>query len=346
MWGKLPVPKYLAHNIYSSNDTSRAAFAAGHIDINQQYLTNVFDMWEKDGLPISTYMDDAPYYMPASMPSIWFNTKLPGLDQQAVRDAIAYAIDYEQIAKSAMSGYSPTFAAVPRSIAAPPAGEQALVDNNALKDLQWADRDIDRANKVLDDAGLVSNANGIREYNGKELEFTLTCPTGWNDWEASLEIVAAAGKHIGINLVTNFVEVPVYNDMRDTGDFDIIMVSAPANSIAAPWSRAQFCLQVLNPDAERVASGYHRMKDDNINALIDAAASETDPAKLKEYYTEISRFLLEKKPLIYLMYRPSSFQSQNESVWTGFPEENDGTNIPPMMTGGSGIGLLYNIRNS
>jgi len=346
LWGKLPVPKFLVHNVFASNDATRAAFANGEIDINQQYITNVFDMWERDGLPISTYMDHAPYYIPASMPSIFFNTTRPGLDQQAVRDAIAYAIDYEQIALSAMSGYSPSFEEAPRSIAAPVAGEQAMIDNNALRSYQWAGRDFDRANKVLDDAGMLdTDGDGVREYNGTPLSFTLMCPKGWSDWEASLEIVAAAGKQIGINLTTNFVETAVWTESQQSGNFDILMVGAPATSIAAPWSRADFMLRVEDPDAARVFWAYHRMQDEGINKMLADAATETDPAKLKEYYTEMSKFLLEKKPLVYLMYRPAYFQTQNESVWTGFPEEGDGTGIPPMLTAGHGVGMLYGLRN-
>jgi len=170
------------------------------------------------------------------------------------------------------------------------------------------------------------------------------CPMGWSDWEASLEIVAAAGAHIGIRLSTNFVESAVNNELRDTGDFDIVMVSAPAASVVSPWSRAQWIFDVPDPNADRVFFGFHRMQDARMMELVALAAAESDEAKLKEYYTEMSVFLLEQMPIVYLMYRPQSFQTQNESVWTGFPEQGDGTNIPPMITSGKGVGLLYNIR--
>jgi len=345
MWGKLPVPRYVVHNIYASNDSTRAAFSAGEIDLNQQFIANVWTMWERDGLPISTYLDAAPYYIPQQMPTIWFNTTKPGLDQLAVRQAIAYAIDYEQIALSAMSGYSPTFDVAPRSIAAPVEAETRQIDFSQLEDLQWIGPDIERANAVLDAAGIVdTTGNGIRDWQGEDLVFTLQCPSGWSDWEASLEIVAAAGAAIGINLVTNFVDQPVWTDNQQTGNFDIIMINAPASNIAAPWTRAQFMLQVSDPDAERFFSAWHRLYDPEINALIDKAAAEQCPDMRMEYYTQLSIFLLEQKPLVYLMYRPSFFQTYNESVWTGFPEEGDEAGIPPMILSGHGIGLLYNIR--
>ncbi|MCL2233218.1 MAG: hypothetical protein FWB99_09095 [Treponema sp.] len=45
------------------------------------------------------------------------------------------------------------------------------------------------------------------------------------------------------------------------------------------------------------------------------------------------------------MYRPWFFHTVNESVWTGWPEAGDGTNIPPMvMKNGFGVAGLFNVR--
>jgi len=345
MWGSLPVPRYLVHNIYASNDAKRASFAAGQIDVNQQFMANVFDLWEVDGLPVSTFLDDPPYYLPGSMPSIWFNTTRPGLDQRAVRQAIAFAIDYEQIISAAMSGYSPTFTQAPRSIALPSDGEQRFVDNSALADLQWSNADIARANQILDEAGIVdTTGDGIRDWNGENLSFTLMCPQGWSDWEASLEIVADAGASIGIELVTTFVEAVVWTEAQQTGDFDIIMIGTAATSISAPWSRAFHALYVADANADRVFWGFHRMHNPEINELVMRAGAEQNEATLRQYFTEISRFLLEEMPLVYLMYRPWLFHTVNESVWTGFPEYGDGTNVPPqVLMNGYGIAGLYNL---
>jgi len=346
MWGRLPVPRFLVHNIYANNDIKRASFAAGQIDVNQQFMANVWDLWETDGLPVSTFLDRPPFYISGTMPSIWFNTTRPGLDQRVVRQAIAFAIDYEQIIAAAMSGYSPTFIEAPRSIAVPLAAEQAFVDNAALADLQWANADIERANRILDEAGIVdTTGNGIRDIDGVDLSFTLMCPAGWSDWNTSLEIVAAAGAAIGIDLSTNFVEAAVWTESQQTGDFDIVMIGTAQTGIASPWTRAFSALYVPDPNADRFFWAWHRMYNPEINELITRASVETDMAVLREYYTIISRFILEEMPLVYLMYRPVHFHTVNESVWTGFPEYGDGTNIPPNnLATGYSIAGLYNLR--
>jgi hypothetical protein len=49
------------------------------------------------------------------------------------------------------------------------------------------------------------------------------------------------------------------------------------------------------------------------------------------------------------MYRPQSFCTVNESVWTNFPHQGDGTNppVPPLdCTDGWGVASLYNLIGS
>ena len=55
MGGKLPVPKYIAHAIYADNPAGENALKAGEVDVCQQFIGNVQNLWLEDGLPISTY---------------------------------------------------------------------------------------------------------------------------------------------------------------------------------------------------------------------------------------------------------------------------------------------------
>ncbi|MCH4191272.1 MAG: ABC transporter substrate-binding protein [Butyrivibrio sp.] len=347
MWGKLPVPKYIAHVIYKDNAAGQVALQQGEVDVCQEFLTDVQDMWEKDNLPISTWLDDAPYGLCTLMPTAFFNTKKAGLDNVTVRKAIAMAVDYDQIIASAMSGQSPTFDKYPRSIMGPLDSEQALVDQSALKDLQWKSGDVEGAKKLLDDAGIKdTDGDGIREIDGKNLSYKAECPNGWSDWNAALEIVAAAGKNIGIDITTYFPEASTYYDDMTTGNFDICMWSSPGASVSNPWSRAMFFLSSKYADLKVNWSGnFGGYKNADAEKLLEAIPNETDQAKLKEDYTDLSKILLTDVPCFALMYRPGEFYTVNESVWTNYPQSDDGRNIPPMdCTDGYGIAALYDLQ--
>lgn len=350
MWGKNPVPKYLAHTIFADNNAMMVAFAAGEIDVCQGFIANVQDLWLKQGLPISTYMDEAPYGVCATIPTAWYNMKSFGLDNVAVRKAIAMAIDYDAIIANAVTNQSPTFTQVPRSMMIPTDGEQALLDKDRLKPLQWAGNDIEGAKKLLDDAGIVdTNGDGWREIDGKNLEYNACCPNGWTDWQAAMEILAAAGQKIGINITTNFPEAEVYlPTVFNTAqtDYDIFMMWNDAAGPTQPWQRIRKFMSseftTLETNGIGNFGGYVNKEADEI---IKKLPTVTDPAEQKELYTRINEIYLTDVPSFGLMYRPDMFHAVNESVWTGFPEDGDGLNIPPLvMINGYGVAGLYNLE--
>ena len=355
MWGKLPAPKYLAHTIFKDNAAGTTALQAGEVDVSQQFNSNVQDLWLKDNLPISTYLPEAPYGIGASLPTAFYNLNSPGLDQVAVRKAIAIAVDYPTIIANAMTNQSATFDQVPRSLMNPTEGEQALYDQAAVADLQWEGNDIEGAKALLDEAGIVdTDGDGWREYNGENLHYVATCPNGWSDWQAAIEVVAAAGKEIGIDITTNFPEWSVYQTVVTKSDaplpegYDIFMMWSDGAGPTQPWSRIR---HLLSSEFVGMSSNWNgnwgQYSNPDVDALIQAIPTETDEAKLKEMYTELVKIYLTDVPSFTLMYRPQSFHTVNESVWTNFPHEGDGTNppVPPLdLMDGWSVAGLYNLE--
>ncbi len=353
MFGKLPVPTYLAHVIYKDNAAGTTALQAGEVDVSQQFNSNVQDLWLKDNLPISTYLADAPYNIGASLPTAYYNMASYGLDQVAVRKAIAMAVDYNTIISNAMTNQSATFTQVPRSLMNPTPGEQALFDHDAVADLQWAGSDIEGANTMLDDAGIVdADGDGWREYNGQNLHYIATCPNGWSDWQAAIEVVAAAGKEIGIDITTNYPEWSVYQTvvtnwpLPETG-YDILMMWSDGAGPTQPWGRIRHLISSEFAQTTNNWNGnWGGYQNADADALIQAIPTMSDAAELKAAYTELVTIYLTDVPSFTLMYRPQSFHTVNESVWTNFPHEGDGTDpaVPPLdLTDGWSIAGLYNL---
>ncbi len=351
MWGKLPVPKYLAHVIYADNAAGELALKAGEVDVCQQFIGNIQNLWLEDDLPISTYYDEAPYGVCLTMPTAWYNMNIPVIaENTALRKAIAMATDYEAIIANAMTNQSPTFADVPRSLMNPTDGEQALYDHEAVKDLQWAGNDIDGANKLLDEAGLLdSDGDGWREYNGKKISLNAVCPNGWSDWQAAMQIVAAAGDKIGISIEPEYPEWDImqtrFTDPTQT-DYAIFMWSPDAAAPSMPWGR---CNQFLSSQFVGLQNNWSGNWGQYVNEEADKILAEipltTDHDKLVELYTELVKIYLTDVPSFSLMYRPSVFHAVNESVWTNYPTGDDGRNIPPMdCTDGYGIAALYDLE--
>ncbi|MEC0372969.1 ABC transporter substrate-binding protein [Paenibacillus chibensis] len=345
LFGKLPAPKYITHVIYKDNAAGDLAFKSGQVDVSQQFIPQVWNMW-KNGTPIKTYLKDAPYYVPGSMPSIFFNFSKKGIDNADVRRAIAMSIDYKKISDLAMSGYS---AAMQPSLTLNTAAESKYVDQAAIKSLQWT-TDVKAANELLDKIGAKKGKDGIRVLNGTRLgPYDVECPYGWSDWNAALEIVAQSAKAIGIEIRTKFPEAPVWTNDLQTGKFDIIM-NTPAGGVnpSQPWSRAHDIMysKQVAPIGEMAFWNWGRYKNDKADQIIDQIPTISDEAQLKTLYTELTKIWLTDIPSVPLMYRPWVFHTVNESVWKGFPTDGDGTDIPPQIAmDGAGIRALYQIHN-
>jgi len=357
MWGKLPAPKYIAHNIFKDNAAGTTALRAGEVDVSQQFNSNVQDLWLEEGLPISTYLPEAPYGIGATLPTAFFNLTGTsyGLDNPAVREAIAIAVDYDSIIANAMTNQSATFTQVPRSLMNPTPGEQASYNQEAVADLQWVGGDIEGAKAILDEAGIVdTDGDGWRELDGQKLSYVATCPNGWSDWQAAIEVVAAAGAEIGIDITTNYPEWSVYQTVVTKSDaplpegYDIFMMWSDGAGPTQPWSRIR---KLMSSEFIGMTSnwngnwgGYSNPEADEI---ISAIPSETDPEKLNEMYTELVEIYLTDIPSFTLMYRPQNFHTVNESVWTNFPFDGDGTTppVPPLnLQDGYSIAGLYNLE--
>ena len=355
MWGKLPAPKYLAHTIFKDNAAGTTALKSGEVDVSQQFNSNVQDLWAMDNLPISTYLPEPPYGVGASLPTAFFNLNSAGLDNVAVRKAIAMAVDYPTIIANAMTNQSATFDQVPRSLMNPTAGEQAQYDQAAVADLQWVGNDIEGAKALLDEAGIVdSDGDGWRELDGQKLTYIATCPNGWSDWQAAIEVLAAAGSKIGIDITTNYPEWSVYQTVVTKSDaplpdgYDIFMMWSDGAGPTQPWGRIR---KLLSSEFNGMVSNWNGnwggYSNPEADALIQAIPSETDAAKLTEIYTELVRIYLTDIPSFTLMYRPQSFHTVNESVWTNFPYDGDGTNppVPPLdLMDGWSVAGLYNLE--
>ena len=340
-FGETPV-KIMNHPIFKSNNDGDLKLESGEIDVSQQFTAQIWKMWEK-GRPVSTWKKEKPYHLPGGIPLLIPNLSKPGLNDVKVRQALAYSIDYPNIATTAMSDYSEPAKA---SLIVPLGYESKYFDQAAVDAEGWT-YDPEKAVSILEgELKAKKGSDGIYELpDGTKLGgWTLITPTGWTDWNTACEVVAKSATEVGIGIKTQFPQAPTMQSRMQNGDFELCMFSYNPVSAASPWVRFRDAMDDRGvPGPGKTAFyNYNRFKHPDVPGLLDQAAAATDDASRKTALGQLDKIYREQIPVIPLMYRPLEFYEFSETNWTNFPSEAN-PYAPPMWQG-AGIQWLFKIK--
>jgi len=345
-WGKdfyggLPAFSLIAHPIYKSNEDGNLHFQNNEIDVMQAFVPQIWKMWQ-GGKPVGTYLKELPYYVPGSMPIFLINTTKPGLNNVAVRRAMAYAVNYSDISETAMSGYS---ALVKASLILPTGAESKYYDQSKAEGADGWSYDPKKAEQILIDAGAKKGSDGIYVLNGTRLgPWKLITPTGWTDWNAALQIVATNFKAVGIDASTNFPQQAEVTTDIQKGTFDMACWYVSGVTPASPWQR--FSDVMTNVDLLPVGTStyhnYSRWKNSEVNGLLTAAASAQNDAAKKTAFTALDDLYRANIPAFPLMYWPDEFFEYNATNFYNWPDEKN-SYAPPMFRG-AGNAWMYKLK--
>ncbi len=340
-WGE-PVPQYIAHPIYESNEAGNLAFEDGQIDMSQQFIPQVWEMTLNPELETYTWFEETPYYYPMGIPTLIINTQESPMDDPAFRRALAHAIDYERIAQLAMTRYSET---ANSSMILP---EEEPYDQDRVDEHGW-EHDPDKAEEILQEAGYTKGHDGMyMTPDGEPIgPLTAECPYGWSDWMVALQIVAENARDVGINVVAEFPEAPVWEERMQYGDFDFALEQPFGGaSPAKPWIefRNSIFSEGVPERGEMTLRNWGRYRNEEVDELIAEIPVTRDREKQLELYAELDIKFMEEAPAIPLMYRPDVFHTWTERYWTNFPTQDNPYAPPQIATDGAAIRTLFNIE--
>ena len=345
LWG-LPAPLYIVHVIYKGNESGNLALEKGDVDLSQQFVPQIWKMWE-GGKPVGVWLKQPPYYyVSGSMPSLIFNLHRKPLDDPAFRRAIAYALNYEKIAELAMTRYSPTM--VPGLISK--FGDEARYFDQKLVDEQGWHYDLAMAGEILAAAGYRKGRDGVyRMPDGSRVRpLRVECPHGWTDWMSTLNMAAQNLREIGLDVRAEFPEYPPFYDRVQQGDFDMVMYNPSGSySPAQPWLKFRNVMSAKGVPAigaGRAFWNWGRYQNDGAEKLLAEIPTVTDEAQRKKLYADLNRIFMRDIPVLPLEYRPWLFYEFNAAHWENFPTAENPYAPPQICTDGAGIRALYKIR--
>ena len=212
-----------------------------------------------------------------------FNLNHPILGKKTVRQAIAYAIDREFINKALHSGFStPAFG--PIAMGSP------LADQEATR----YDLDLDKANKMLDDAGYPRKDDGMR--------FKVKLDTLLSQRDVA-EYLKPQLKKVGIDVELRIPpDFPTWANWVKSHEFDMTVDVVfnwgdPVIGVHRTYISSNIRKGVIWSNTQSYSSS-------KVDEILDAAGKETDPAKRKALYVEFQKIVTEDLPVYWLYALP------------------------------------------
>ena len=239
------------------------------------------------------------YYSRSAVGFVAMNANNGATADKAVRQALMYATDRQGFCdsyfgwdkkasdevKKVKGGYVPAAYWSPASVNC-----GAVVRNEETIDgLNTYAFDMDKANQVLDEAGWVRGADGIREKDGQKLTVRLVSTKGKDQLDTMLPMLEKAwGDELGVDFKTNLSE------------FNTMLATVQGDDTVNEWEVSYMGWQFGSGDDTGInllcqtgqTDNSARISDADLDALLDTALHTTDQAAstaaYKEAYEKIS----------------------------------------------------------
>lgn len=259
-----------------------AALEAGDINIVGESQLPGVDLARFRNIPGFTVSTKGYAYI-ATVHFIVFNVNRPHISDVRVRRAIAHALDPQFIADNIWFGFAqPATGPIPRQMG--PA---------YTPDTPQYPFDVEKANALLDEAGLPRGANGVR------FELMIDPQPGQETYLRTSEYVREALAKVGIAVTVRTQDSASYSKRVYT-DFDYDMVTL-ATSIGPDFTVAGqtfFWSKAYRPGV--ATSNYSGYMNPELDVILEAAAVEVDPDKRNLMFHEVQRIVQRDLPHITL----------------------------------------------
>lgn len=309
-----PYIEALRFPAYPSNDRANMALVFDEVDWAGNFIPAVERVY--------VARDPAAhrYWFPLTGSSIFLyaNTTRPPFDDRRVRKALSMAIDRELLVDVALYRYSR-----PADATALSDGYAAWRDSSIAAEGDWVRHDPAGAERLLDEAGLRRNADGVRcRPDGTPLRYDILCVSGWSDWVRASQVIARGLTAIGIPASVRTNDFSAWFQRVQEGQFDLSLgwsFEGPTPYLFYRWLMSS---ATVKPVGVVSTGNWHRYASGTADSVLDAFELEADPATQHLLADELQRTFVREAPAIPLYPNPS-WAEYNSGRFSGFPSAED-----------------------
>ena len=288
----------IEHFIYkiTKGDTKLQQFQAGEVDYDG-FTTNAETIEQLKELGFA----NVNVYTGSSYGYIKMNYKKSYFKDKRVRQAFIYGLERQKVIDTYFQGY-------------------ASLVNVPITPVSWAyteeginkyEYNLEKAKKLLDEAGWKAGSDGIREKDGQKLKVSYFASSASKINDVMIPVMKEDYKKIGVDFNPEYMDFNTMISKVIKGDYDLAMVSTPM--IDDPSGT----IEEFVSTSKRNYDGYHNPK---VDELAKQALETLDIEKRKEIYKKLYQELSEDPPVIFL--NNSKVVSAHNARIQGLQEDN------------------------
>ena len=263
-------------------------------------------------------LKDSPEYTVLEGPGLsvtrlYFNFDEEAMAVKEIRQAMYHAVNLDEIVEKAYGG-------------AGYAGSAGHVQPGTPwynPDIRQYAYDVETAKKMLSEAGAAdSNGDGILEYNGEEMSYTLTFSE--ND-EKLAELLVSYMKAVGIELIPQSADDATVKAAISEGNFELAF-NTNGSFGGDPVFLSRFATAGADGAPSVTGQGGKTWESEEYNKIYNESAVEQDDAKRREQVNALQEIIAEELPCLTLYYK-KAVAAYNNTIFDGFYYTPDGISI-------------------
>lgn len=282
--------------------------------------------WGEIPNPQQTFVAKDPahnhfWYAPNGITVLTPNDQLPPFDDPKFREAIAYAMNKDEMSLKATYGIMqpasqaglklPVMAKMLPSAYAANGGASTVLPYDPAKAAQF-----------LDAAGYKVGNGGFRtNKNGSPLTITFQVQAGWIDYQAMADVVVKGLKAAGLNAKVNATSPDAVDQMKKSGDFQMMLEYLHGGCDFARGLGAKLASSQI-PTKTDIFPNVERFSDPSTDAAVNAIAGTTDQTVIKEQVGQLVNTMMTEFPVISLIYAPARIIYRTDHA-VGWPTADD-----------------------
>jgi peptide/nickel transport system substrate-binding protein len=290
-WGqKAKLDKVIFRTIEAAATVN--AFANGELDAVEILAGSPADLKRAKEVPGT----DIRKSLSPNWRHITVNTQSEFLKDKSVRQAVAYAINRDVITQSDLKDMEWPLQTLGNHVFMN--NHKGYVDNSG----ELGKYNLEKAKQLLDAAGWKQDGE-FRKKDGKEFELSFVVPAALPLSKTEGELTQAMLKEAGIKVTIRPVpDDKFFTDFIIKGDFDLV----PFSWIGEPLPIGSLT-QIYKTGSE---SNFPKLSDPTLDAAIDDAVGEMDPAKAIEKANAADKLIWDLVHTIPLYQRPEIFATK------------------------------------